>query len=428
MKKEKLLSSLRTPEFRSLLTERLGIDPDECDSEIARIERAITGYDEMFGGDRDLRVFSVGGRSEISGNHTDHNGGKAITAAVNISVIAVAAARDDGTIRIKSEGYDTDTVTEDDLLSPRPEYFGKSFALIAGCRNAFSEFGLRTGGFDAFTVSSVPAGSGLSSSAAFEVTVCKMVSSFYNGDCVDEITLAKAAQYAENKYFGKPCGLMDQAACAVGGFAMFDFSSDETKVKKLDLDLSKNGFVLCITDTGGDHCDLTAEYAAIPAEMKKVASFFGKNTLSEVESKNAILDNIATLRKYCGDRTVLRTLHFFDENERVEGIEKAMAAGDMDSFLRLILSSGDSSFKYLQNVTADVSGDRSLSLALYLSERFFETHRGAARVHGGGFAGTVQAFVKKEDAAEYKNYIENYFGESSCHILRVRSAGAERLF
>lgn len=428
MKKEELLLSLRTPEFESLLVERLGIDPDECDGEIAKIERAVAGFDETFGGNRDLRVFSVGGRSEISGNHTDHNGGKAITAAVNISVIAVAAARDDGTVRIKSEGYDIDTVSEDDLLSPRPEYYGKSFALIAGCRNAFSEFGLRTGGLDAFTVSSVPAGSGLSSSAAFEVAVCKMLSSFYNGDCVNEITLAKAAQYAENKYFGKPCGLMDQVACAVGGFAMFDFSSPEPKVKKLDLDLSKNGFVLCITNTGGDHCDLTAEYAAIPSEMKKVASFFEKNTLSEVGSKIAILDNITALRKYCNDRAVLRALHFFDENERVEKIEKTMAAGDMESFLSLVLSSGNSSFKYLQNVTADVSYDRSLSLALYLSESFFETHRGAARVHGGGFAGTVQAFVRKEDAAEYKNYIESYFGEGSCRILRVRTAGAERLF
>lgn len=428
MKKEKILLSLRTPEFKSLLTERLGIAPDECNEEIARIESAITEFDKMFGEDRDLRVFSVGGRSEISGNHTDHNGGKAITAAVNISVIAVAAARDDGTIRIKSEGYDTDTVTKDDLLSPLPEYFGKSFALIAGCRNAFSEYGLHTGGFDAFTVSSVPAGSGLSSSAAFEVTICKILSSFYNGDCVDEITLAKAAQYAENKYFGKPCGLMDQAACAVGGFAMFDFSSSETEVKKLDFDLSQKGFVLCITNTGGDHCDLTEEYAAIPSEMKKIASFFKKNTLSEVGSEISILENITALRKYCGDRAVLRSLHFFDENERVKKIEKAMDAGDMDSFLRLVSSSGNSSFKYLQNVTADVSRDRSISLALYLSERFFETHNGAARVHGGGFAGTVQAFVKKEHAVEYKNYIEKYFGEGSCHILRIRTAGAEILF
>lgn len=428
MKKEELLLSLRTHEFKSLLSERLGIAPDECDGEIARIERAIAGFDEMFGKDRDLRVFSVGGRSEISGNHTDHNGGKAITAAVNISVIAVAAARDDGTIRIKSEGYDVDTVTKDDLLSPHPEYFGKSFALIAGCRNAFSEFGLHTGGLDAFTVSSVPAGSGLSSSAAFEVAVCKMLSSFYNEDRVDEITLAKAARYAENKYFGKPCGLMDQAACAVGGFAVFDFSSPVPRVKKLDIDLSEKGFVLCITDTGGDHCDLTAEYAAIPSEMKKVASFFKKNTLSEVGSETAILENITALRKYCNDRAVLRALHFFDENERVEKIEKALVAGDMASFLRLVSSSGNSSFKYLQNVTADISHDRSLSLALYLSEKFFETHVGAARVHGGGFAGTVQAFVKKEDATEYKNYVERFFGEGSCRILRVRTAGSERLF
>lgn len=429
MTDKEIYGRIASAEFAHLLKSRLGV-PEECvEEERARYRSAVEGFCRLYGEDRDIHLFSVGGRSEISGNHTDHNNGRVIAAAVHLSIIAVAAAREDGVIRLKSEGFDEDIVTSGASEEAKSENFGKSAALIAGCRRAFRNKGLREGGFDAYTVSNVLKGSGLSSSAAFEVAVCKILSYLYNGDAVEEIELAKMSRYAENVFFGKPCGLMDQAACAVGGFIAVDFENEDAPgVENIDFDLASAGYALCITDTGGSHADLTADYAAIPAEMKDVAAFFGKEKLRELDGE-IVIGSMPELRAALGDRAVLRAMHFFDENERVEEQTAAVKAGDAERFLALVEKSGRSSFSYLQNVTAAGSAEQGVALALYFSEKFFAEKGipGACRVHGGGFAGTAQAFVPLDCSAEYLKYMEKIFGGGSCHILGIRKAGAECL-
>ena len=410
-----------------VLAEKLGIFEENLEKEKARILSAVDSFASLYGAEREISVFSVGGRSEISGNHTDHNAGRVIAASVNLSVIAIASARNDGIIRIKSEGFDEDVVSPEDALSPDEAKRYKSSAIIAGIENAFIKNSLRVGGFDAFTVSNVLKGSGLSSSAAFEVTVAKILSSLYNDDKVPEIELAKMSQYAENVFFGKPCGLMDQAACAVGGLITVDFEDiSSPAVEKLDFDLTKAGYSLCITDTGANHADLNEDYASVPTEMKKVASLLSCSVLRET-TKEKILENAEYIRKEAGDRALLRALHFFDENERVSSQVRAAKTGDIEAFLSDVAASGNSSYKYLQNVySARNVTEQSVSLALYLSESFLGK-RGAVRVHGGGFAGTVQAYVPSDMTCRFKEYMESFFGEGSCLVLSVRKSGAEKI-
>lgn len=391
---------------------------------------ALSGFDAVFGDDgRDVRLISVGGRTEISGNHTDHNRGKVIAASVNMNVFAVAAARDDNIMRIKSEGYPEDISPADGSEEPSASEYFTSRALLAGTARGFRDRGLKTGGFDAYTVSDVLKGSGLSSSAAFEVTVGKIMSCLYNEDAVSNTELAKIAQFAENKYFGKPCGLMDQAACAVGSLIKIDFADPENPVvERLDLDLEDAGYCLCITDTVSSHADLNEDYAAIPREMKAVAAFFGKKYLSEVDEKD-FFENIADVRKAAGERGVLRAFHFFEENKRVDAQVCAVKRGDIDAFLKNVIKSGMSSFCYLQNVYSPSKPEsQGVSLALMMSEAFLTDKGGAWRVHGGGFAGTVQAFVPKEQAGDYRDFMEKVFGKGNCHIIGIRKAGALTLY
>lgn len=371
-------------------------------------------------GDREAVLVSVPGRTEISGNHTDHNNGCVLAASVDVDVIAVAARTENGEIRVKSEGHAEDILNCADL-DPAKAKKGSSSALLSGICDAFRREGLAYGGFIACTTSEVLTGSGLSSSAAFEVLCGKILSVLYNGDTVPAMKLAQAGQYAENVFFGKPCGLMDQAACACGGFLYIDFADPSNPVtEQLSFDPEKEGYTFCIVNTGGTHADLTADYAAIPAEMRSVAKFLGKQVLRECDEAEFV-SRLADARSAVGDRAVLRALHFFAENRRVEKQRKALKAGNGEEFFRLVTASGLSSFRFLQNVYAPHNpAEQGISLALAVSERF----GAVCRVHGGGFAGTVQAYVPTEQANAYREAIDGIFGDGACMLLRVRPVGA----
>ncbi|MEG0115122.1 MAG: galactokinase, partial [Hydrogenoanaerobacterium sp.] len=299
----------------------------------------------------------------------------------------------------------------------------KAASLIRGTAARFLQKGYKLGGFDAYTTSDVLRGSGLSSSAAFEVLVGTMLNHSYNDGKISAVEIAQIGQYAENFYFGKPSGLMDQTASSVGGFVAIDFKDPENPiVEKVDYDFAKSGYTLCIVDTGGNHADLTCEYAAIPEEMKNVAAFFGKSVLRDVDTQ-AFYDKLPELRHETGDRAVLRAIHFFAENEKAKKEADALKAGDFNKFKKIVIASGESSFNCLQNVfTTQNVDEQGLSLALALTKKMLSA-RGAWRVHGGGFAGTIQAFVPNDMLADYKYYIEKVFGYGNCHVLSIRPVG-----
>ncbi len=387
----------------------------------ARFEH-VTGEFEALYKYPATRFFSAPGRTEICGNHTDHNRGRVVAAAVNLDVIAAVKPQSDGVITIKSEGFPIDTVDTRNLDVHESEK-NTSASLIRGVCMGLKDRGYKVGGFTAYTQSNVLKGSGLSSSAAFEVLIVTILSHLYNDGAVSDIEAAQIAQYAENVYFGKPSGLMDQMASSVGGVVGIDFEDLENPVvKALTLDLGKYGYSICIVDTKGNHAHMTPEYAAVPAEMKAVAGMLGKEVLRELTIDD-IMDNLPYLRKTLGDRAVLRSLHFFDENLRVDELVKALEDGDFDKFLGVVKASGDSSYKYLQNVYASsVPTEQGVSLGLYMSEKLL-SGKGATRVHGGGFAGTIQAYVPDEMLESYKSGMEKIFGEGSCYALKIRPVG-----
>lgn len=394
----------------------------------ARYLHAVEEFEKLYGADREAALYSVAGRSELSGNHTDHNHGCVIAASIDLDIIAVASPSAGSVIRVKSEGFPEDVVDFGVYNAPNPARYEKSDSLIAGMVAGFRKEGLAVGGFDAYTTSNVLKGSGISSSAAFEDMIGNILNYVYNDGKVSNVEIAKLAQYAENRFFGKPCGLMDQMACAVGGIIAIDFRDPSTPViEQTDFDLSAAGYNLCIVNTGGNHADLTGDYASVPAEMKSVASYFGKEVLRDTD-ENAVLAAIPALREKVGDRAILRALHFFAENRRVAAQKAALKAGDLDTFLANVIASGRSSFCYLQNVytTKNVS-EQGLSLALCLAERVLSGKRAAWRVHGGGFAGTIQAFVPTEDVAKFRAVMDAAFGEGRCMVLRVRPEGALRV-
>ena len=394
----------------------------------ARYAKAIDEFAALYGTDRDAALYSVAGRSELSGNHTDHNFGCVIAASIDLDIIAVAAPRNDSTVRIKSEGFPEDVVDLDTFTEPRTERYDRSDALIAGVAAGFREKGFSVGGFDAYTTSNVLKGSGISSSAAFEDMIGNIFSHLYNGGKVDNVEISKISQYAENKFFGKPCGLMDQVACAVGGIVAIDFADPTAPViEKVDFDITAAGYNLCIINTGGNHADLTDDYASIPKEMKAVAAHFGKPVLRGI-TKEELIGAIPALREKVGDRAILRALHFLDENIRVDAQKKALLANDLDTFFANVIASGRSSFCYLQNVyTTKNTAEQGLSLALNLAESFLSGKRAAWRVHGGGFAGTIQAFVPTEDVDAFRAYMDAALGEGRCMALRIRPVGAVKI-
>ena len=390
-----------------------------------RYVSALECFSELFGAERDVNIYSVAGRSELAGNHTDHNHGKVIAASINLDIIAVVAQNGTDCINLKSEGFDRITVNFTEYNAPIEDHFGTSDSLIAGMCEGFRQKGYTVGGFDAYCSSSVLRGSGLSSSAAFEDMIGNILNHEFNGGAVSSVEIAKLAQYSENVFFGKPCGLMDQVACAYGGIVAIDFEdTKDPKIEKIDFDLTKAGYNLCIVDTGGNHADLTDDYASVPAEMKSVAAYFGKSVLREC-SLCDVLANARDIREKRGDRALMRAIHFLCENERVDAMKEALIAGELDLYFAGVRESGLSSFCYLQNVytTKNVS-EQGLSLALCITERFMKGNKGTFRVHGGGFAGTIQAYIAEEDVALYKEAMDSVFGDGACLVLRVRQYGA----
>lgn len=391
-----------------------------------RYAAAIGEFERIYGEGRKAELFSAPGRTEIGGNHTDHQRGRVLAAAVNLDIICVAAINGENIIRIKSEGYPEDIV---DLASTEiaPSETGRAAALVRGVAARFIELGYRAVGFDAYTTSDVLGGSGLSSSAAFEVAVGTMLNHLCNGGAVSAVEIAQIGQYAENVYFGKPCGLMDQTASAVGGFVAIDFEDPSNPVvKPVPFDFAASGHTLCIVDTKGDHADLTGEYAAITAEMRSVAALFGAEFLREV-GEDAFYGRLREVREKLGDRAALRAIHFFGDNTRARAEAAALESGDFEEFKRLVVESGRSSFQNLQNVfVPSDTRSQGLTIALALSERLL-AGRGAWRVHGGGFAGTIQAFVPDGLLGGYRAAMEDQFGAGSCHALAIRRFGGVKI-
>ncbi|CDZ23377.1 galactokinase [[Clostridium] cellulosi] len=388
-----------------------------------RYLEAADGFIRNFGEAGDVFLLSVPGRSEVGGNHTDHNNGRVLACAVNLDIIAVVSPTGTNTIRIKSKGFELDVVDIREKSPVKSEKVSSS-ALIRGVAVRLEELGYKIGGFDAYTMSDVLKGSGLSSSAAFEVMTASIISLLFNGGNINPLVMAQAGQYAECNYFGKPCGLMDQTACAVGGFISIDFKDTQKPIiEKLDFNFSETGYAMCIVDTGGNHADLSDDYAAIRSEMTSVAKFLGHNNLRECD-EDKFYANLTDIRTKLGDRAALRAIHFFNDNARVLDEAAALKSGNFREFLRLVNESGRSSFMYLQNIYS-IKNPRSqgLSLALSLSEKLLKGC-GAWRVHGGGFAGTIQAFVPLEKLDEFSAAMENVFGKGACHKLMIRPKGA----
>ena len=394
----------------------------DVESARTRYISALDEFQRLFGDDREVRIFSAPGRTEIGGNHTDHQHGRVLAAGIELDVIAIVSENNDNKIKIKSKGYDYEEVDLTDL-SEKSEEAGKSRALVRGMAAAFKNKGKNLAGFDAYTESRVLKGSGMSSSAAYEVLIGTVINGLFNESAESAITIAKMAQYAENVYFGKPCGLMDQMASSVGGMIYIDFSDTENPyVEKINYNLADYGLSLCIVDTGGSHADLTDDYADIISEMKSAASVFGKKYLGEI-SKTDFYNNLSAVREKAGDRGVLRAMHFLNENERVLKQKSALKNNLTEEFLGLINESGDSSYTLLQNLySAKNPKNQPLPLAIAATKSFLNG-QGAARVHGGGFAGTIQAFVPNCMLEDYKKYIEKIFGKGSCHVLKIRNFG-----
>lgn len=383
----------------------------------------IDGFEETFGKAEEIALFSAPGRIEIGGNHTDHQHGCVLAGSVNLDIIAAVRPNGTNSVRIQSKNYPMDIIDLDDL-EIHEEQFDKAISLIRGVIKRFVDLGYEVKGFDAYTTSNVLKGSGLSSSAAFEVMVGTIINGLFANNEVNAIEIAKFGQYAENVYYNKPSGLMDQMASSVGSVVSIDFNStEEPIVKKVDFDLEKQGYKLCIIDSGADHADLTDEYATIPSEMKAVANFFGKEYLRQVD-KCEFYEKLKDVRMSVkSDRAILRAIHFFDENERAKQEVEAIEKNDFDAFLNLVKKSGQSSYMYLQNVFASsMPHNQAVSLTLALCDEFLGD-KGAYRVHGGGFAGTVQAFVQVDMVNDFKAKIEKILGENMCHVLSIRPVG-----
>ena len=441
---KELLDSLKSPISTDIFSSLYG--DDEIDAARQRYQRLIEGllnelprrgFPETAG---ELRIFSVPGRTELGGNHTDHNQGKVLAASIQLDAVAVVAPRKDKQVFFRSVGH-SDVKIDISDFSIREEEKGHAAALIRGIAAEFTAQGTRVGGFTANADNMVLSGSGLSSSAAIEVLFAKILDNLYSDGKRSALELAKIGQKAENVYFGKPCGLMDQTACATGGAVAIDFEDlKNPNVKGMSFDPTALGFALCIVNTRGSHADLTPEYAAIPVEMKAVAAFFGKTVLRELDEKTLKI-RFPELRKAVGDRAVLRALHFFGENRRVDallavledlnnlssgkrlGVNKYTTA-IMEEFLHFVKESGDSSWELLQNIYSPKNpAEQSVSLALALTRNFLENN-GACRVHGGGFAGTIQAYIPMDRLDEYRKLMEGVFGAGALTVLRIRQLGA----
>ncbi len=404
----------------SVFTDLYGSDVKANQVQVERYKNLLSDFSKVFEDEKGV-FFSSPGRTEIGGNHTDHNYGKVLAGSVNMDNIAFVAKADE--IAIYSKGFDKIHFSLEDLTIDEKAYF-TSKSLVKGILARFKELGYQIGGFHAYIDGCVPKGSGLSSSASYEVLIGTILNSLYNNGNISALEIAQIGQWSENNYFGKPCGLMDQTACAVGGLVTIDFKDPKNPiVNSVPFDFMATGFSLIITDTGGNHADLNEDYAAIPREMKSVAQYFGKEVLREI-SLEKVLENAMEIRKKCGDRAFLRACHFFNENKRVDAQVKSLTNNNFTDFLQLIKESGFSSYMYNQNIfTPQNVQEQGISVGLVLSNEVLKND-GAWRVHGGGMAGTIQAFVPKEKVEQYIKTLENTFGKGSCHQLFIRPKGS----
>lgn len=416
-----MIRSLKSPEGTQRLMHLYGDRDGMLLEQTTRYIGILKRHEELFHEeDKEILLISAPGRTEIGGNHTDHNRGRVLAAAVNLDTLSAVSARDDMQVHVYSDGY-APLVLDLSQLDVVEAEKGTTAALIRGVAGRMQALGYKIGGFNAAVTSSVASGSGLSSSAAFEVMTCAILDQLYNGFTIDFVTRAKIAQYAENVYFGKPSGLLDQMASSAGGLVTVDFRNEDPEVRAMSFDFAKYGYALVVVATGGSHADLTDDYAAIPAEMKEVAACFGEPYLRRVRPEE-FYQALPKLRGKVSDRALLRAMHFFEEDERVVRQVSALDRADLFAFMWEIICSGRSSYMYLQNVYARKE-DQSLSLALALAEHMLADKDGAWRIHGGGFAGTTLNFVP---AAQLSHFIENMeaaFGQHCCHVLDIRPEG-----
>jgi len=389
--------------------------------QLERYMRLLKRHRVLFG-ESSVRIFSAPGRTEIGGNHTDHNKGRVLAAAVTMDMLAFVSKSENMTVTLHSEGYPRPFIVDLSELAARDGERGSTSAMIRGVASRMCELGMPIGGFNAVVSSTVAKGSGLSSSAAVEVLIACILDGLYGGGNMDPKLRAQIAQYTENTYLGKPSGLMDQTASSVGGLVTIDFRRDDAQVTALQYDFAAKGYAMCVVEAGGNHAGLTAEYAAIPAEMRSVAAQFGAKQLREVFPEQVEKD-IHRLRGVVSDRAILRALHYFDENARVKEMVAALKADDLPRFLELIIESGDSSWKLLQNISVAGGSDQGLALALELSRRLLKG-RGAWRVHGGGFAGTILSFVPADMLADYVAAMDGALRDHATTVLDIRPLGA----
>ena len=424
MKKTTELKQLFADGAYDGLLKDIYLDDALMDYQRQRYVDAVSRYEELYGAG-EVEIYSAPGRSEIGGNHTDHQNGEVLAASINLDAIGIVG-RLDGTVRVVSGTAPEIQISLEDLEAKEEEQ-GTTKSLIKGVLAGIREHGGKIGGFQTYITSDVLIGAGLSSSAAFETIIGTIVSGLYNDMKISPVDIAIIGQYAENVYFGKPCGLMDQMASSVGNLVHIDFADKKNPViERVECDLETYGYSLCITDTKGSHADLTADYAAVPSEMRAAAAVFGREVLHGVTLEE-LIDRSAEVREKAGDRALLRAIHFVTENVRVQEEVAALRAGDFQAFLRGVKASGDSSFKYLQNVyTSHDVQHQNVSVALAISEAVLKD-KGVSRVHGGGFAGTIQAFVKNEAVEEYKEIMDKTFGKGACSVLKVRKYGGMKV-
>ena len=419
---QSVLSNLNKGVYKEAFSRLYGSSEKVQEYQMKRYIKAVESFSEIFPTRNDINLYSAPGRTEIGGNHTDHQQGKVLAAAVNLDTVAAVRVNGSDQIRIQSQGYPMCEICVKEL-KPIAQEINTTAALIRGVAARFAELGCEVKGFDAYCESTVLPGSGLSSSAAYEVLIGTIINNLFFDGRISQPEIAMIGQYAENVFFGKPCGLMDQTASAVGGLVTIDFADKEKPdIRSVDFDFSACGHALCIIDTRASHADLTDEYAAIPNEIKAIATHFGKEVLTQIDEAD-FFAAIPVLRETCGDRAVLRAVHFYQENARVVKQVAALEAGDFDAFLKLIKESGYSSYMYLQNVIpAGYKEHQDVALALAMCEHYLH-EQGAYRVHGGGFAGTVQAFVPFEILDDFRAGIDGVLGEGACHVLSIRPQG-----
>ena len=423
MKVNETIQMMESEGAKTLLAKLYG--EDAVAGNVARYQELLKGYEKAFGDSGDVLLFSSPGRTEISGNHTDHNHGKVLAGSIDLDCVGVAAKNSSSHVHIVSETYNQDFTIDLNHLEPSEKKAG-TVDLVKGLLKGFEESGYSVGGFNAYITSNVISAAGVSSSASFEMLLCSMLNTFFNEGRMDTVAYAHIGKYSENNYWDKASGLLDQMACAVGGLITIDFVEPSAPaVEKIDFDFGSQNHSLIIVQTGKGHADLSADYSSVPIEMKKVAQFFGKEVLSQV-TEEEVIGNLSEVRRFAGDRSVLRALHFFEENKRVEAEVSALKENRFGDFLANITASGNSSWKWLQNCFTNSNyQEQGITVTLALTELFIaEKQKGACRVHGGGFAGVIMAMLPNELVDEYIGYIEGCTGKGSAFRMGIRPYGA----